>query len=224
VCILFFLHDDGDGEGREDDENEDVRGRVALNDPWWDDKISDDEDVFEVDYDVNRAGPSTYECVEGDGENGNENENENEDGDGDGSGDEDEDGFEGVGVEGRSGPSTSQGRSGPSTSDHDMQSFEDVEMVDNDSEMGRSDILLSPPISDDDFGGISSNLGLEFHVMAYAPIIYPVPSEEQWIRTHHGVLEPPRLRVTLGRPRKARTRAPDESRDPKNPHRMRKFG
>jgi hypothetical protein len=30
--------------------------------------------------------------------------------------------------------------------------------------------------------------------------------------------------VTPGRPRKARTRAPDESRDPKNPHRMRKFG
>jgi hypothetical protein len=30
--------------------------------------------------------------------------------------------------------------------------------------------------------------------------------------------------VTPGRPRKGRTRAPDESRDPKNPHRMRKFG
>ncbi|XP_062147750.1 uncharacterized protein LOC133856711 [Alnus glutinosa] len=46
-----------------------------------------------------------------------------------------------------------------------MQSFEDVEVVDNDSEMGRSDILLSPPISDDDSGGISSNLGSEFHAM-----------------------------------------------------------
>jgi hypothetical protein len=30
--------------------------------------------------------------------------------------------------------------------------------------------------------------------------------------------------VTPGRPRKGRTRAPDESRDPKNPHRKRKFG
>jgi hypothetical protein len=29
--------------------------------------------------------------------------------------------------------------------------------------------------------------------------------------------------VTVGRPQKARTRALDESRDPKNPHRMRKF-
>jgi hypothetical protein len=65
---------------------------------------------------------------------------------------------------------------------------------------------------------------IEMYKKAYAPIIYPVPSEEQWIRTHHGVLELPRLRVTTGRPRKARTRAPDESRDPKNPHRMRKFG
>jgi hypothetical protein len=46
-----------------------------------------------------------------------------------------------------------------------MQSFENVEVVDNDSEMGRSDILLSPPISDDDSGEISSNLGSEFHAM-----------------------------------------------------------
>jgi len=165
LYIVSFQDDgdgDGDEEGWEDDEDEDVRGRVARNDPWWDDKISDDEDVFEVNYDVNRAGPSTYECVEGDRENG----------DGNGNGNEDGDGFEGAGVEGRSGlstsqgrsgPSTSQGRSGPSTSDHDIQSFENVEVVDNDSEMGRSDILLSPPISDDDSGEISSNLGSEFH-------------------------------------------------------------
>jgi hypothetical protein len=69
---------------------------------------------------VNSVGPSTYECVEGDRENG------------------DGDGFKSAGVEGRSGPSTSQ---------------------------GRSDILLSPPISDDDSGEISSNLGSEFHTM-----------------------------------------------------------
>jgi hypothetical protein len=65
---------------------------------------------------------------------------------------------------------------------------------------------------------------IEMYKKAYAPIIYPIPSEEQWIRTYHSVLEPPRLRVTPGRPRKARTRAPDKSRDPKNPHRMRRFG
>jgi hypothetical protein len=168
---IVSFQDDGDGEsgeGGEDDEEEDVRGRVALNDPWWDDKISDDEDVFEVNYDVNRAGPSTYECVEGDGENGDGNESEDGDGsgDGDGNGSEDGDGFEGgAGVEGRSGSSTSEGRSGPSTSDHGMQSFEDVEVVDNVSDMCRSDILLSPPVSDEDSGGISSNIGSEFHAM-----------------------------------------------------------
>lgn len=59
---------------------------------------------------------------------------------------------------------------------------------------------------------------------AYALMIYPVPSEENWVWTNHGVLEPPRSRVALGRHRKTRTRSPDESRDPKNPYRMRKFG
>jgi hypothetical protein len=145
---IVSFQDDRDGEVGQDDEEEDVRDRVALNDPWWDDKISDAEDVFEVNYDVNRVGLSTYECVEGDGENGDEN------GNGDGSGDGD--GFEGAGVE---------GKSGPSTSDHGIQSFEDAEVVHNNFEMGRSDILLSPPISDEDSGGISSNLGSEFHAM-----------------------------------------------------------
>jgi hypothetical protein len=64
---------------------------------------------------------------------------------------------------------------------------------------------------------------IKMYKKAYAPIIYLVHSEEQWIRTNHGVLELPRLRVTLDRPQKGRTRAPSESRDPKNPHRMRKF-
>jgi len=145
---IVSFQDDRDGEVGQDDEEEDVRDRVALNDPWWDDKISDAEDVFEVNYDVNRVGLSTYECVEGDGETGDEN------GNGDGSGDGD--GFEGAGVE---------GKSGPSTSDHGIQSFEDAEVVHNNFEMGRSDILLSPPISDEDSGGISSNLGSEFHAM-----------------------------------------------------------
>jgi hypothetical protein len=145
---IVSFQDDRDGEVGQDDEEEDVRDRVALNDPWWDDKISDAEDVFEVNYDVKRVGLSTYECVEGDGENGDEN------GNGDGSGDGD--GFEGAGVE---------GKSGPSTSDHGIQSFEDAEVVHNNFEMGRSDILLSPPISDEDSGGISSNLGSEFHAM-----------------------------------------------------------
>jgi hypothetical protein len=37
-------------------------------------------------------------------------------------------------------------------------------------------------------------------------------------------LEPPRERIALDRPKKQRRRAPYESRDLKNPNRMRKFG
>jgi len=44
-----------------------------------------------------------------------------------------------------------------------MHSFEDVEMDENDSEMDRSDILLSPPISDEEDGEISYNPSSEFH-------------------------------------------------------------
>jgi hypothetical protein len=66
---------------------------------------------------------------------------------------------------------------------------------------------------------------LEMYKKAYAPLIYPMPSEEQWVRAvGHDILEPPRLKVAPGRPRKLQRRGPDESRDPKNPNRMRKFG
>lgn len=47
---------------------------------------------------------------------------------------------------------------------------------------------------------------IEMYKKAYDPIIYPVPSEEQWARTRHDVLEQPKSRVTLGRPRKVRVR------------------
>ena len=59
---------------------------------------------------------------------------------------------------------------------------------------------------------------------AYAPIIYPMPNEEQQIKTQHDHLEPPKSRVQPGRPKKQRKRGPDKSKDPKNPYRMRKFG
>jgi hypothetical protein len=66
---------------------------------------------------------------------------------------------------------------------------------------------------------------LEMYKKAYAPLIYPMPSEEQWVRAiGHDILEPPRPRVAPGRPRKLRMRGPGESKDPKNPDRMRKFG
>jgi hypothetical protein len=43
---------------------------------------------------------------------------------------------------------------------------------------------------------------IEVYKKAYAPIIYPMPSEEQWINTRHDKLEPPRGRITPGRPKK----------------------
>jgi hypothetical protein len=43
-----------------------------------------------------------------------------------------------------------------------MTSFEDVEVDERDSDIGRSDILLSPTISEDEDGGISSHHGVEF--------------------------------------------------------------
>ncbi|XP_059434802.1 uncharacterized protein LOC132167790 [Corylus avellana] len=65
---------------------------------------------------------------------------------------------------------------------------------------------------------------IETYKKAYAPIIYPMPSEEQWIKTRHDHLEPPTIRVAPERPKRLRKRAPNESRDPKNPNRIRKFG
>jgi hypothetical protein len=154
---IVSFRDDGGGDGKdgEDDEEEDVGGRVNLNDPWWDHKISDDDDVFEDDCNVDRVGPSTDKGVEGDGEDGDGSEGTGVDGTG----------FEGTGFEGTDveGECEGDGRSGPSTSSHHMYSFEEVEADDNNSETGRIDILLSPPISDEKDYGISSHPSAEFH-------------------------------------------------------------
>lgn len=65
---------------------------------------------------------------------------------------------------------------------------------------------------------------IERYKKAYTPIIYTIPSEGQWIKTQHDNLEPSTVRVAPGSPKKLRKRVPDESRDSKNPHKMRKFG
>jgi hypothetical protein len=51
--------DECDEEKYEEDDGE--RCRVDLNDPWWANKLSDDDDLFDVDVDDTRdgAGPST---------------------------------------------------------------------------------------------------------------------------------------------------------------------
>jgi hypothetical protein len=57
--------------------------------------------------------------------------------------------------------------------------------------------------------------------MAYDPMIYPMPSKDQWVRTGQDEVDPPVVRATLGRPKKVRRRGPDE---PRNPYCMRKDG
>jgi hypothetical protein len=58
LYIVSFQSNAGeDGEDWENDEEGDDGGRVDYNDTWWDDKISDDEDVF--DCLVDSAGPPT---------------------------------------------------------------------------------------------------------------------------------------------------------------------
>ncbi|XP_062164920.1 uncharacterized protein LOC133871496 [Alnus glutinosa] len=98
LYIVSFQSNVGeDGEEWENDKEGDDGGRVDYNDTWWDDKISDDEDVF--DYLVDSAGSPTMletdEGVEGD--------REDRDKDGDGNGDEDGDGDDGADVEGGGG-------------------------------------------------------------------------------------------------------------------------
>jgi hypothetical protein len=103
---------------------------------------------------VNRAGPSTKTATNLMPQT---DEGVEVDRDGDGSDIEVED--EGEGDHNGEG----DGRRGPSTSSQCMQSFEDIEADDKNSEMGRSDILLSPPTSDEEDGRISSHPDVEFH-------------------------------------------------------------
>jgi len=62
---------------------------------------------------------------------------------------------------------------------------------------------------------------VESYKKAYNPIIYLVPSEDQWIRTGKDEVDPYIIRPTPGRPKKVRRKGSDELR---NPHRMRKCG
>jgi hypothetical protein len=71
---------------------------------------------------------------------------------------------------------------------------------------------------------VDNYYSLEMYKKAYDPIIYTVPNEEQWLKTMHDILEPLKSKLTIGRPRKALVKTSDESRDTKNPYRMRKFG
>jgi len=101
--------------------------------------------------------PETDEGVEGDQEDGDEDRDGNENGNGDGDDSTDVEG----GDESGDILDDGNGESGPS-GNIKMTSFEDVEVDERDSDIGRSDILLSPTVSENEDGGISSHHGVEF--------------------------------------------------------------
>jgi hypothetical protein len=47
---------------------------------------------------------------------------------------------------------------------------------------------------------------VEYYKMAYDPMIYPVPSDDQWVRTDQDEVDPPVVRAAPGRPNKVRRR------------------
>ncbi|XP_059441949.1 uncharacterized protein LOC132174284 [Corylus avellana] len=135
VHLYIVCFGDGQGdkvESEEDDDEEEVR--VDFNDPWWKDKVSDDEDLFNVDVDLddNRAETSgAAQSGDGDVDCDNENEGDEEDES------DDEAHPSSDGVRSKSG-SKKKG------------TFEALEDDDTNSEMGRIDILESPHISDEE--------------------------------------------------------------------------
>jgi hypothetical protein len=62
---------------------------------------------------------------------------------------------------------------------------------------------------------------VEMYKKAYDEIVYPMPGEDQWVRTSYEHVNPPLNRIQPGSPRKVRKRGPEE---PVNQNRIRKGG
>uniref|UniRef100_A0A2N9G9T6 SWIM-type domain-containing protein n=1 Tax=Fagus sylvatica TaxID=28930 RepID=A0A2N9G9T6_FAGSY len=62
---------------------------------------------------------------------------------------------------------------------------------------------------------------IEKYKKSYEPIIYPMPSMEQWAQTQYDPVDPPLERCHPGRPKRMRRRDPTE---PTNPYRFSKVG
>jgi hypothetical protein len=62
---------------------------------------------------------------------------------------------------------------------------------------------------------------VEMYKRAYDPMIFPMSSQDQWVRTNQDVIEPPDYRVAPDRPKKIKRRGPNE---PRNPNAIRKGG
>jgi hypothetical protein len=142
AILQLYIVSFGDGEGDEEDSQDDSEygGRVDLDDSWRDDKLIDTEDVFDVSVDVDRARPSNVESHNSRVEQGNVEDNEggNDENSEEGGNDDNEDDVD----------HTEVGHDGD----------------DNNSEMARSDILVSPVASDEEVENFKSK-GSEFHAV-----------------------------------------------------------
>jgi hypothetical protein len=138
ILELYIVSFGIEGGGEEDSEEDDeYGGRVNFDYPWWADKLSDDEDLFDVDVGAG-AGPSNVQPDNPRVESSEESSKEGSDNDSENDGDHIEAG---------------------------QMTYEDVdEDVDDDynSDMGRSDILVSPVPSDEECE-ITSATRPEFH-------------------------------------------------------------
>jgi hypothetical protein len=171
VILELYIVSFGDGGGDEEDseESDEYGGRVDLNDHWRADKLSDTEDLFDVDVDVDvDVGVG---CGDGDGgarpsnvqpdnprvEQGNEEANE---------GGNDESCEEGIHDDSEDDVDhTEAGHAGrPISGENLKRIIEDVDDDDTNSEMGRSDILVSPIASDEEVE-IPSARGSKFHAV-----------------------------------------------------------
>ena len=60
----------------------------------------------------------------------------------------------------------------------------------------------------------------EAYLRAYEPMIMPMTSEDQWMKTNLPPLLPPKYHKQLGRPKKTRKQAFDEPKQPANPYKL----
>ncbi|XP_062170546.1 uncharacterized protein LOC133876254 [Alnus glutinosa] len=176
VLKLFACHDGhailqlyivsfGDGGGDEEDSQDDNEygGRADLDDPWWDDKLSDTEDVFDVGVDVDSSGPSNVQHDNPRVEQGNVEDNEggNDENSEEGGNDENsEDGEEGDEKYEEGGDDENSEEGGNGDNEDEVGHDDD----DNNSDMARSDILVSPVASDEEVEN-SESRGSEFHAV-----------------------------------------------------------
>ena len=148
LYVVCFKEGQADVEEYDEDDNDEEVAQVDYNDPQWKDKLSDVEDLFDVEVDTidtrTRANGVGYNGVGT--SHGGDDDNENE-------GDEEEDENH---VEKYHGNHSDYVRSesGPKN----KKRFEDVDDDDTNFEMGRSDILKSPLNSDEEDGVTSEKL------------------------------------------------------------------